>query len=658
MCDHLPLLPSLLSGSSHFIFHPAPDMNPIDILKKYWGYSSFRPLQQEIVNSVLQGHDTLGLMPTGGGKSITFQVPALLLDGITVVVTPLISLMKDQVDNLKRRNIKAAVFHSGMSRGELRKNRELLHNARAKFLYTSPERLRNPRFIYELRQLRISLIVVDEAHCISQWGYDFRPSYLLIKQLRKVAPDIPCLALTATATPEVSADICRQLDMKSPDIHRMSFARKNLNYIVRRSEVKINDVFHILSHTSGSAIVYVRSRKRTRQIAEFLSSAGIAAAHYHAGLDPEIKEKCQNDWISGKTRVIVATNAFGMGIDKPDVRVVVHYDLPPSLEEYYQEAGRAGRDGLESYAVLLTANTDKATLRRKVTEAFPDRDVIRKVYERVCNYLHLAIGEGYDTLHEFNFEKFCETFSYQPRQAIASLFLLGQAGYLEFMEEAEHRSRVIMEMHREELYSLHGLSEDAEKVLKLMLRLYTGLFIDYVHISEERLAGEAVLTSRRVYEALLELRRAGVISYVPRTRTPYMYIPTSREEPRYLEFPKSIYEDRKAIMTARVEAMIDYAFGDPKCREIRMLEYFGQEDNSPCGKCDICRSQSRGSSSSQDKAAAISQLLNMIRLAPYGLSVQMLREKTGWPPEKVRDILTYLISENYISLSDGVYTVS
>ncbi|MDE5808178.1 MAG: ATP-dependent DNA helicase, partial [Muribaculaceae bacterium] len=319
--------------------------DPVLVLKKYWGYDSFRPLQEDIVRSVLSGNDTLGLMPTGGGKSITFQVPALMLDGVTIVVTPLISLMKDQVDNLKKRRIKAVFFHSAMSAKEKRVANELIFNAGAKIIYTSPERLRNPRFIQLLRMLKIAMIVVDEAHCISQWGYDFRPSYLHIKDLRKVAPAAPVLALTATATPQVADDICRQLLMKVPSVFRMSFSRENLNYVVRKSETKINEVFHILSRTQGSSIVYVRSRKRTREISEYLNSLGIPSAFFHAGLDYEVKERRQNEWKSGQVRVMVATNAFGMGIDKPDVRVVIHYDTPPSLEEYYQEAGRAGRDG-------------------------------------------------------------------------------------------------------------------------------------------------------------------------------------------------------------------------------------------------------------------------------------------------------------------------
>ncbi|MDE6336420.1 MAG: ATP-dependent DNA helicase [Muribaculaceae bacterium] len=368
-----------------------------EVLKRYWGYESFRPLQEDIINSVLQGYDTLGLMPTGGGKSITFQVPTLTYDsGLAIVVTPLISLMKDQVDNLRRHHIKAVYFHSGMSALENQLTWEKLVNGRARFLYIAPERLGNERFMAALKRLDIKLIVVDEAHCISQWGYDFRPSYLNIKHLRKIVPNVPVLALTATATPEVAQDIRRQLLFRGDNTFKKSFVRDNISYLVRHSDAKIHDVLHILSNTSGSAIVYVRSRKRCKDIAEFLLSADIPATFYHAGLDHRIKEERQNQWQQNQLRVMVATNAFGMGIDKPDVRVVIHYDLPPSLEEYYQEAGRAGRDGLTSYAVLLTSKSDAGVLRRKVTEAFPERSEVKEIYEKICTFLHVSIGEGYE----------------------------------------------------------------------------------------------------------------------------------------------------------------------------------------------------------------------------------------------------------------------
>lgn len=630
-------------------------MNAVETLRRYWGYDGFRPLQKDIVESTLSGHDTLGLMPTGGGKSITFQVPGMMLPGVTIVVTPLISLMKDQVDNLRRRHIKAVSLHSGMSRREINIATEKLLNGGARFLYISPERLRNDNFLALIRQIEVSLIVVDEAHCISQWGYDFRPSYLNIIRLRKEKPGVPVTALTATATPEVADDICAHLGMREPHVFRMSFTRENINYIVRPAETKINEVFHILSRTSGTAIVYVRSRKRTGEIADYLKSGGISAAAYHAGLDYELKEERQNAWKSGAVRVMVATNAFGMGIDKPDVRTVIHYDMPPSLEEYYQEAGRAGRDGKTSYAVLLTSRTDTGVMRRRISEAFPDRDIIRKIYERVCNVLHISVGEGYDTLKEFDIEKFCDTFGYQPRQCRAALHLLQQAGYLEYMEEADRRSRVMIICDREELYSLKDLSAAAERTLTRLLRGYTGLFADYVQINEATLARSLNLGERDIYEALLELGRAKVLSYVPRNRMPLMYLPTSREEPRYLEIGKRIYEDRREIMKRRVEAMIDYAFNPGICRENRMLEYFGEHRDRDCGRCDTCRQRRR--SPADDPATTITRILDYMSRHPEGVDFRILDHDLKGHRGAMSEALSYLAGEGYIDLADGFITL-
>lgn len=568
-------------------------MTPLETLKQHWGHDSFRPLQEEIIDSVMQGRDTLALMPTGGGKSVTFQVPGLVLGGLTLVVTPLISLMKDQVDNLQRLGIRAVYLHSGMTSGERRVAWEKIVNGQARFLYTSPERLTSERFLTELRHLKITLLVVDEAHCISQWGYDFRPSYLQVKVLRKTCPGVPVVALTATATPAVAADIMRQLEFREPNLKQMSFSRDNISYVVRQTADKHRETLHILSRTTGSAIVYVRSRRKTREIALFLETAGIPASFYHAGLDHETKTSRQNDWKSGQTRVMVATNAFGMGIDKPDVRVVVHFDLPPSLEEYYQEAGRAGRDGKEAYAVLLSAPRDPATLRRHVTQAFPPRDDIRLLYERLCNFLHLEIGEGYDRVFEFDLDKFCQTFRMQEATVRASMRLLGQSGYLEFIEERESNSRVLINVGREELYHLRDTGPKTERTLQLLLRLYPGLFSDYVLVSEGRIAREAALTEQEVYESLSLLSRMKVMTYVPRRRTPYIYLPTSREESRYISIGKTVYEERKKAMAQRTESMIAYAGESAGCRVRMMLAYFGEKEGRDCGKCDVCRKRRR-----------------------------------------------------------------
>ncbi len=624
-----------------------------NILKKHWGYESFRPLQEDIIMSVLSGRDTLGLMPTGGGKSITFQVPAMALPGLTVVVTPLISLMKDQVDNLRRRRVKAVYLHSGMTVRESKIAREKLINGGAKLLYVSPERLRNQRFIQELRMTEVSLIVVDEAHCISQWGYDFRPSYLNIRSLRKIFPKVNVLALTATATPHVESDILRQLEMKDAALFRMSFSRSNLNYIVRNTETKIYEIFHILSRTEGSAIVYVRSRKRTREIAEYLSSAGISSTYYHAGLDISLKEERQNEWQRSGVRVMVATNAFGMGIDKPDVRVVIHFDMPPSLEEYYQEAGRAGRDGKKSYVVLLTSRADSGLLRRRVTETFPPREEIKMLYERVCNYLHVSMDEGYEKLAEFDVERFCEVFSYQRRRCLACLHLLGQAGYLEYLEETEHRSRVMMTCTREELYHVDRLSADADLVLTRILRLYSGLFAEYVYIDERVISRESGIDERRVYESLLELGRRKVLSYVPRSRSPYIYFPTAREDKRYVMIGKDIYEDRKKVISERTEAMIDYGFGKGKCREKILLEYFGEQDGKDCGRCDICRGRNQRSGEKEENRLA--RIVEYIRSRPGGADIRIMERDLRIVPSQLSEYLSYLCGEGFVIFEDGLY---
>ena len=624
-----------------------------NILKKHWGYESFRPLQEDIIMSVLSGRDTLGLMPTGGGKSITFQVPAMALPGLTVVVTPLISLMKDQVDNLRRRRVKAVYLHSGMTARESKIAREKLINGGAKLLYVSPERLRNQRFIQELRMTEVSLIVVDEAHCISQWGYDFRPSYLNIRSLRKIFPKVNVLALTATATPHVESDILRQLEMKDAALFRMSFSRSNLNYIVRNTETKIYEIFHILSRTEGSAIVYVRSRKRTREIAEYLSSAGISSTYYHAGLDISLKEERQNEWQRSGVRVMVAINALGMGIDKPDVRVVIHFDMPPSLEEYYQEAGRAGRDGKKSYVVLLTSRADSGLLRRRVTETFPPREEIKLLYERVCNYLHVSMDEGYEKLAEFDVERFCEVFSYQRRRCLACLHLLGQAGYLEYLEETEHRSRVMMTCTREELYHVDRLSADADLVLTRILRLYSGLFAEYVYIDERVISRESGIDERRVYESLLELGRRKVLSYVPRSRSPYIYFPTAREDKRYVMIGKDIYEDRKKVISERTEAMIDYGFGKGKCREKILLEYFGEQDGKDCGRCDICRGRNQRSGEKEENRLA--RIVEYIRSRPGGADIRIMERDLRIVPSQLSEYLSYLCGEGFVILEDGLY---
>lgn len=616
-----------------------------DILRKHWGYSSFRPLQREIIESVLSGRDTLGLLPTGGGKSITFQVPAMALEGLTIVITPLISLMKDQVDNLMSAGIRAVYLHSGLTARESRLAIERCRLGKIKLLYVSPEKLRGENFIAELRLMNVRLIVVDEAHCISQWGYDFRPSYLKIAALRKIFEDVPILALTATATPEVAEDIRNRLAFRDgSNTIAGSFARDNLSYVVRYGDSKADMLLRVLTNTTGTAIVYVRSRKRTKELADMISDCGISSGYYHAGLLPQEKEERQNQWKSGATRVIVATNAFGMGIDKPDVRTVVHYDIPPSLEEYYQEAGRAGRDGKPAFAVVLANARDKSILARRISESFPEKDVITRVYELAGNFLDVAIGTGYGRIYEFNFAKFCETYKLQPNIARNSLLILSRAGYIDYVDEIATRSRLMIVADKHELYSLR-LDQDADTVLQALLRSYPGLFADYVQIYESEISLRSGLTDQQVYEALLRLARAGVLHYVPKKQTPYLMYTTSREEPRYVKLPLEVYEYQRDRMARRVEAMKQFVFSSGECRVSRMLTYFGEQEAKECGKCDCCRSRRRPSTETGELSSKVLALFRQ----PGGHTVDYVAEQLGVRRERVIDECRQLLDNGQLS---------
>lgn len=610
-------------------------MTPLDILGRYWGYDAFRECQQEIIGSVLAGRDTIGLLPTGGGKSVTFQVPALMLPGITVVVTPLISLMKDQVDNLLARGIRAVCIHSGQSRPERHLALDRLRQGMAKILYISPERAVTPEFIDELQSWDPALLVVDEAHCISQWGYDFRPPYLRLALLRRRFPDIPVLALTASATPGVVSDIALRLEMRSPQVFSRSFARDNISYIVRYGDSKDNTLLRVLAGTSGSAIVYVRSRERTARLAEMIREAGFSADFYHAGLEPHDKTERQDLWKSGRTRVIVATNAFGMGIDKPDVRTVIHYDLPPSLEEYYQEAGRAGRDGLPSFAVMLVGSRDKALMTRRLNDEFPGREYIAAVYEKLCVFLNISVGAGYMQAYDCDFDKFCKTFRLQPRPALAALRILTRAGLIDYHDDLDGRSRVMIVADKRELYYA-DLGTDGDMVLQDIMRCYPGLFADFVRIDEDSVCSHLHISREQCYQALLYLSRTHIIQYIPRRELPFVLMPQRRIETRHILIPRTVYEDRLAQARRRMEAMRDYAYDSSECRVRRMLEYFGQNDAADCGKCDVCRARDK-KSKEKDYDRIVADLIRS-----WGGRLTMDEVREVFPGERLRPAVAAL----------------
>ncbi len=622
-----------------------------EILKRYWGYDDFRGVQREIIESIGSGHDTLGLMPTGGGKSVTFQVPALAMEGVCIVITPLIALMKDQVHHLRQRGIIAAAIYSGMHRDDIIRILENCILGTTKLLYVSPERLGSDLFQAKLRHMRVSFITVDEAHCISQWGYDFRPSYLKIADIRRICPDVPVLALTATATPKVVDDICAKLTLNSKlstsfRVFRMSFERKNLTYLVSHATDKQADLIHLLDGMKGSAIVYVRSRRHAREIAELLTEAGLSATFYHAGLESAVKDQRQRDWQHDRVRIMVATNAFGMGIDKSDVRMVVHYDCPDSIEAYFQEAGRAGRDGQPARAILLYNATDEPKLHKRVKDTFPEKDYIRKVYEHLAYYYQIATGDGYGVTREFNIDDFCHKFKHFPVPVHSSLQILQRAGYIEYLEEQDNQARVKFIVTRDDLYRLRGDTPHEEKVIVALLRNYGGLFADYGFVDESMIAHQCGLKPNDVYQTLKLLSEKHVIQFIPRKQVPYVRYLQRREDSEHVMLPPAVYEERLAQYQERIEAMLHYAKDDSKCRSRQLLEYFGEKNVRDCGMCDVCHNASKA-----DIQQVQQQILRLLADRKQHHLTELYRLQL--PKEELDQVLAYLLKEEYIIQQDG-----
>lgn len=635
-----------------------------DILRQYWGYDDFRGIQREIIESIGSGHDTLGLMPTGGGKSITFQVPALSKEGTCIVITPLIALMKDQVENLRRRGIRAAAIYSGLTREEIVITLENCIFGAVKILYVSPERLSSELFQTKLRHMHVSFITVDEAHCISQWGYDFRPSYLEIAKIRKFLPGIPVLALTATATPLVVDDIQEKLlppphsplpTSRSFHVFRMSFERKNLAYVVRQATDKREQLIHILKNVKGAAIVYTRSRRRTKEFAELLNEAGISATFYHAGLDTATKDVRQLSWQNDQTRVMVATNAFGMGIDKPDVRVVIHVDCPDSVEAYFQEAGRAGRDGQKAYAVLLYNDADHRKLEKRISDTFPEKDFIREVYEQLAYFYQIGVGSGYNHTFEFNIDKFCHAFRHFPIQVDSALKILNRAGYIEYTEEQDNQARVMFTVSRNELYRLENNTDNEERVITALLRNYGGLFTDYNYIDESFIAQQCGLQSQQVYLILKNLSQRHIIHFIPQKKTPYIRYTQRREDKEHIQLMPVIYEERKAQFAERIHAMIVYATNDNVCRSRQLLRYFGEYNDHDCRQCDVCLSHRQEGMVSEPRLnEAMEKILSLLDDGkPHPITD--LRD-IQLPSDELNAALDYLFQEEYIRQDDGLLT--
>lgn len=624
---------------------------PIDILRQYWGHEQFRPQQEHIIQSVLDGRDTLVLLPTGGGKSICFQVPALCQEGICIVISPLIALMKDQVQNLQKKGISALAIYAGMAYRDIDRLLDNCVHGDVKFLYLSPERLVSDLARERIKRMKVSFFAVDEAHCISQWGYDFRPPYLEIAKIRDFFPQVPIIALTATATQEVVQDIQAKLDFRDQQVFQSSFARPNLAYIVRPSEAKEEQLVDILQKVPGSGVVYVRNRRRTKEIAQLLQKKRISADFYHAGLTPDERSAKQDAWVSGRTRVMVSTNAFGMGIDKPDVRTVVHLELPDSLEAYFQEAGRGGRDGLKSYAVLLYNQNDRRSLEYQFEQAFPSLDEARQVYRALGSYFQLALGGGQGESYDFDISIFCQKFQLEPVRTFNCLKLLEQEGWISLSEAVFTPSTLLIKVDKERLYDYQIKNRELDKVLKIILRSYQGVFSSYVAFSERKLAEYCKISHEQLQRSLLRMQEDHIIEYNPQKDKPQLSYLRERMDAAYLTFDTQLYNFRKTRHAERIQKAIAYA-EEKICRGQQLLHYFGEKDAPACGVCDVClerKKQSLDGETYERIRQKIQRLLEQEAL-PVKAVVDSFAPKTQ---QQVLEALTFMQNEGLLIEKNG-----
>ncbi|MBR6371244.1 MAG: RecQ family ATP-dependent DNA helicase [Bacteroidaceae bacterium] len=619
-----------------------------EILKHYWGYDSFRGVQEQIIESIGSGRDTLGLMPTGGGKSITFQVPALSREGVCLVISPLIALMKDQVRILRNNGVKAASIQTGMSREEIITVMENCIFGGYKFLYISPERLSSELFRTKLKHLRINLITVDESHCISQWGYDFRPSYLQIAEIRKMLPGVPVLALTATATPRVADDIQDKLGFERKNVITMSFYRENLSYVVRSTDNKLEELRHILDKVPGSGIVYVSNRRKTKEVSDWLNAHHIPSVFYHAGLDPILKDERQKAWTEGRYRIVVATNAFGMGIDKPDVRTVVHMDIPNSIEAYYQEAGRAGRDGKRSYAVLLHSPGDKRTIAKRISDNFPKEQFIRDVYEKLAFWHEMAVGDGQGCSFDFSLGEFCQHFSLPAIPTDSALRILTRLGYIEYSEDTDFSARILFTASRDELYLIHQ-DRLTEQVMNVILRHYSGIFTDYSFIDEQYICTLTGIDRHTLYTTLTNLQSQGVVRYVPERRTPLITWTRARVDKEMLWFDPEVYSARREEFKKRTGAMMEYVTRTTGCRSAMLLRYFGEHQEEPCGCCDLCLEKTSAGMTRAEETRIARSLSECLEQHTDPREVYSL----PYSREKIDTVLRTLADEGIVKIENG-----